>query len=204
MKGRAHRHPHHPPDERESGAEPSAAEGPGEIEPEAEAEVLDAPPAPAAAAPAGAAAAEEAAGLRDRWLRAEAELQNFRRRARRDAEESARAAEERVMREISAALDDLDRALASAAGAPEAWTAGVRLTAQRLREYLAREGVRMLDPIGKPFDPALHEAILEMDAPEGIEPGHVVQVILKGYARGERSLRPARVVVARAPRSAAD
>jgi molecular chaperone GrpE len=142
--------------------------------------------------------------LRDRWLRAEAELQNYRRRARRDADEARRIAEERVMLEIVHALDDLDRAVDSAAqsGAPESWAAGVKLTAQRLREYLGREGVRTLDPVGQPFDPAFHEAILEVDAPAGVQPGQVVQVVLKGYARGDRSLRPARVVVARAPHGA--
>jgi len=164
-------------------------------------EAANAAPGGAPSDPPGAADDESPAVLRDRWLRAEAELQNYRRRARRDAEEARRIAEERVMLEIVHALDDLDRAVDSAeqSGAPDSWAAGVKLTAQRLREYLGREGVRTLDPVGQPFDPAFHEAILEVDAPEGVKPGQVVQVVLKGYARGDRSLRPARVVVARAP-----
>jgi molecular chaperone GrpE len=75
----------------------------------------------------------------------------------------------------------------------------VRLTVQRLREYLARQGVVTLEPLGEPFDPTFHEAMLEIDAPAGRAPGDVVQVVLKGYARGDRALRPARVIVARAP-----
>jgi molecular chaperone GrpE len=195
-------HPNEPSDASQPGPDEAAATA---RDPDAG---EDAPAAqePAGAAPDAAAGEESPAVLRDRWLRAEADLQNYRRRARRDADEGRRIAEERVMLEIVHALDDLDRAAESAAqaGAPESWTAGVTLTSQRLREYLSREGVRTLDPAGQPFDPAFHEAILEVDAPAGVEPGHVVQVVLKGYARGDRSLRPARVVVARVARTTKD
>jgi molecular chaperone GrpE len=148
--------------------------------------------------PAGAG--EDAAVLKDRWLRAEAELQNFRRRAVRDREEVRRSAEEGVMLEIIAALDDLDRALATASpsGSREPWTEGVRMVGSRLVEYLGRQGVVMLDPVGQPFDPVYHEAVLEREAP-GVEPGHVTEVVLRGWRRGMRALRAARVVVARAP-----
>lgn len=155
-------------------------------------------PGAAAAAPAGPEAAESAV-LRDRWLRAEADLQNFRRRAARELEEARRGAEESVMLDIIGALDDLDRALDAARedGAPEAWTEGVRLVASRLQEDLARRGVVPLDPEGQPFDPAYHEAILELESDQ-MEPGQVVKSVLRGWRRGERALRPARVVVARA------
>jgi len=188
---------------RSSGQRPHPAEDPVAPDPAAREGGEEASSAAAPGGGPGAAPAptESAAELRDRWLRAEADLQNYRRRARLDAEEARRTGEERVMREIITALDDLDRALESAGGAPEAWLEGVRLVGQRLRESLARDGVRVIDPIGQLFDPALHEAILEMDAPQGTPPGTVVQVVLKGYARGDRALRPARVVVARAPRT---
>jgi molecular chaperone GrpE len=160
-----------------------------------------APPAEAQAAPAApaeASAAEEAAAMRDRWLRAEAELQNYRRRAQRDLEEARRSAEEAVLIEVIGALDDLERALeaAGAAGADAAWSDGVRLVAQRLRELLARHGVVPVDPVGEAFDPAFHEALLEVPAGEGVAPGQVVQVALRGSRRGQRALRAARVVVA--------
>jgi molecular chaperone GrpE len=105
------------------------------------------------------------------------------------------------MLEMITVIDDLERALTAAreAGAPETWVAGVELTVQRLREYLARQGVTALEPLGQKFDPAFHEAMLEIDAPAGRAPGEVVQVVLRGYARGDRPLRPARVVVARVP-----
>ena len=160
-----------------------------------------------AAAPAGAPAARPGgaalttAELQDRWLRAEADLRNFRRRATLEREEAWRSAEDGVLLEMIHMLDDLDRALDAAreAGAPESWTSGVRLTADRVRERLARFGVVTLDPVGKPFDPRFHEALLEVEAPEGIAPGSVAQVVHRGYARGDRALRAARVGVARAP-----
>jgi molecular chaperone GrpE len=160
------------------------------------------PPADSASAAGSAAGAggDEAALLRDRWLRAEAELQNYRRRAIREQEQARRGAEECVMLEVIGALDDLDRALVAAgdAGAPESWVAGVRLVTGRLNEYLARQGVLPLDPAGERFDPAFHEAVLEMETPDA-EPGHVARVVLKGWRRGARALRAARVVVAKAP-----
>jgi molecular chaperone GrpE len=142
---------------------------------------------------------------KDRWLRAEAELQNFRRRAGRQWEEARRGAEEAVLLEMVAALDDLERALEAARGigAVQEWVKGVALVAQRLRGYLARQGVGIVDPLGQPFDPAFHEALLETDAPPGTLPGAVVQVVQKGYRRGDRALRAARVVVARAPTGSA-
>lgn len=164
---------------------------------------------PAAAAAAAAAGvgdeAGEAAGagptpaeLHDRWLRAEAELQNFRRRAARDREETRRNAEDAMLREWIGVLDDLERALAAAPdGVAESWLAGLRLVAQRMLDLLARHGVRALDPGGQPFDPVFHEALAEVETPPEVAPGTVVQVVQKGYARGDRALRAARVLVAR-------
>ena len=125
----------------------------GEAAPPAEA-------APSAAPEAGAPAID----YRDRWLRTEADLQNYRRRAQR---------------------------------ALESWVQGVGLVAGRMGEALARRGVSVIEALGEPFDPAYHEAMLEVPAPPGAAPGSVVEVVLKGYRRGDRVLRPARVVVAR-------
>lgn len=144
---------------------------------------------------------------KDRWLRAEAEIQNTRRRAIREREEVVRASEERILLDMVEVLDDLERALAalepgaqdaSGEGSRAAWAQGVALTAQRLRDALARHGVSVIPTLGEPFDPALHEALLEVPAPEGVRPGAVAQEVQKGYRRGGRALRAARVVVARA------
>lgn len=164
------------------------------------------PPSAAEAFAAATAAGEELAAAeavdyKDRWLRTEADLQNFRRRAARDREESVGRAQESVLLDAIGVLDDLERALAalSPEQAAEPWAQGVVLTAQRLRDMLGRWNVRETEAVGRPFDPAVHEALLEVDAPEGVAPGAVAQVILKGYRRGERALRAARVVVAKSP-----
>lgn len=159
-------------------------------------------PAEGAPAEPGAAAppAEPAIDYKDRWLRAEAEMQNVRRRAAREREESVARAQENVLLDMLGVLDDLERALAAIAGdaASATWAQGVALTAQRMRDTLARWDVVEIEALGRPFDPTVHEAILEIDAPEGVAPGAVAQVVMKGYRRGERALRAARVVVARA------
>lgn len=155
----------------------------------------------AAGSMAAAPDADAAAEFKDRWLRAEADLQNFRRRSHKEREEARRTSEESVLLEMIVALDDLERALqtARAAGADEAWLQGVDLVAARMRDSLARRGVEVVDPKGEPFDPGFHEALMEVDAPEGAKAGDVVQVILKGYRREGRPLRAARVAVGRAP-----
>ena len=186
---------HEDPDPASPGT-PAASDFPVEADPGGVPRVETGDPAPASA---GAPGSASEADFKDRWLRAEAEFQNYRKRAQRELEEARRTAEERVMLEMIGAIDDLERALASAreAQAPESWIQGVELVANRMNEYLARQGVTALAPVGEPFDPEFHEALLEVEAPPGVAPGSVVSVVLKGYRRGNRVLRAARVVVAR-------
>lgn len=150
--------------------------------------------------PAASDARPEAVDYKDRWLRTEADLQNVRRRAAREREEAVQRAEDSVLLDVIGLLDDLERALAvlTAEQAAEAWAQGVALTAQRMRDMLARNGVTPIAAVGQPFDPLVHEALLEIPAPEGVAPGSVAQEVAKGYRRGERALRASRVVVARA------
>jgi len=137
---------------------------------------------------------------KDRWLRAEAEIQNVRRRLAREREEAVRGSEERVLLDVIGLLDDLERAVAALTPeqAGEAWAQGVALTAQRMRDTLARHGVLPITAVGQPFDPSLHEALLEIPAAEGVAPGHVAQEVQRGYRRDHRALRASRVVVVRA------
>jgi len=182
------------PDEREASDAAPGDERPVDVGPatDADADDVEAPPSAPAAAEVD---------YRDRWLRAEAEIQNVRRRAQRDLDEQTRAVEERMLLEVIDVLDDLDRALASAekAGDTGSWIQGVRLVSDRLLSSLARSGATPIEPIGAPFDPHLHEAMLEVEAPEGMSAGDVVHVIRRGWKRSGRTLRPARVAVARAP-----
>jgi molecular chaperone GrpE len=177
----------------------AAGEGPGG---EPNAAPPGAPDTAAGPIPADAGAEErtDSTDYKDKWLRSEAEMQNFRRRSLREREDAVVRAQDHVLLDVITVLDDLDRALASLTPehAAEAWVQGVTLTAQRMRDTLARWDVFEVEAVGRPFDPAVHEAMLEIEPPAGIAPGHVAQVIQKGFRRGSRTLRAARVVVARA------
>jgi molecular chaperone GrpE len=183
-------------DEQERAANPADASEPASTDPPAG---LPDGPGPDFGTPEPARVDE--ADYKDRWLRAEAELQNYRRRVQREQEQMRRNAEDVVLRDVVTVLDDLERALSALTpeDAKAPWVQGITLVAQRMRDTLARHGVEGIDPLGQVFDPMTQEAILEVDAPEGATPGTVVQVIHKGYRRQDRTLRPARVIVAREP-----
>jgi molecular chaperone GrpE len=142
-----------------------------------------------------AALEADVARLEDARLRAEADLQNLRRRAAREHEEAERRGEDRVLHALFAVLDDLERAR-DAAGADDAVKAGIDLVIQRAREELVRLGVTPIHPHGEPFDPHAHDALLSAESDEHAA-GHVSHVISPGYRResGGRVVRPAKVQV---------
>ena len=146
--------------------------------------------------------ADEIAALKDRLLRAVAETENLRKRAAREREEAARYAISGFARDVLVVAEDMARALGdlpeSVRGAPgaKAPVEGLELTRRNLDAALERHGIARIDPAGEPFDPNLHEAMFEVDAP-GAAPGSVVQVVEAGYRIHDRLLRPARVGVAR-------
>jgi molecular chaperone GrpE len=160
----------------------------------------DAPPA--AAASAGSeleARLAEAEAKRDEYLelaqRAQADFENFRKRAAREQERLVAHAHERLVKELLPVLDDLERALEAAERHEEAQLVdGVRLVERALRNALEKEGLREIETEGA-FDPHIHEALLSQ-AREGAEPGSVVEVVQRGYRMGEKVVRPARVIVA--------
>jgi molecular chaperone GrpE len=144
----------------------------------------------------------ENASLRDRLLRALADAENTRRRAERAAEEARQYAISDFARELLAVADNLQRTIAAAElHTPEtvedaALIEGVRATERALMHTLERFGIRKIEALGAPFDPNLHEAVMEVDDPEH-EPGTVVRVVEDGYTIHDRLLRPARVFVAK-------
>jgi len=127
---------------------------------------------------------------RDRAARAEAELANFRTRVERDRAANREAVIADVIRSLLPAIDDLDRAAAHGdlEGSP------LELVAQKLRLAFERYGLRSVGVVGEPFDPALHEAIVQLPNPDVTE-NTVADVIEGGYALGERLVRPAKVAV---------
>lgn len=136
----------------------------------------------------------------DLYLRSQAELDNFRKRAQRDREDLQRFANEAILREILPVLDNLERAVEHATGDPggEGLLQGVQLTLSQLQKVLEKFGVAPIQSLGEPFDPARHEAIGQVESRQH-PPNTVAQQLQKGYLLNDRLLRPAMVMIARAP-----
>jgi molecular chaperone GrpE len=136
---------------------------------------------------------------RDQLLRAAAELENIRKRATRDVEQAHRYALEKIAQELLPVRDSLELAAASASTADAATlAAGQEATLKLLVRAFEKFSILGIEPTGEPFDPQRHEAMAMQDAPAA-EPDSVLQVVQKGYELNGRLLRPARVIVARAP-----
>ena len=146
------------------------------------------------------AAAEQAlAAARDAQLRALAELDNVRKRAQRDIENAQRFALERFAGELLSVRDSLELAVQSAGTADAPSLAqGLQATLQLLAQAFERFSIVRLDPQGESFDPTVHEAVLVQES-AAAPPDTVLQVLQSGYQLNGRLLRPARVIVARAP-----
>jgi molecular chaperone GrpE len=165
-------------------------------EPEPAAEQQDAAPVEASGPEQEA---PEEPDYKDKWLRAVAELDNVRKRARRDVGAAESRGIFKLAREMLPALDNFERALAAAEAQPENrdhhLTDGIRLVLSELLGALARVGIEPDSPKGERFDPHRHEAVAQQPV-DGAEPGTIVEVYSAGYTYGDDVLRPAKVVVA--------
>lgn len=130
----------------------------------------------------------------DIQLRAQAEIQNIRRRAEQDVEKAHKFALEKFAKELLNVVDNLERGLDALANADEALRVGVEMTHKELVSTLARFGVEVVGVVGEAFNPELHQAI-SMQPTEGIAPNHLSQVLQKGYTLHGRVIRPAMVMV---------
>lgn len=146
----------------------------------------------------------EVGELKEKHLRALAEIENTRRRAERDRHDASQYAVTRFARDMLAVSDNLQRALAhlpaeARAAAPAALKAvveGVEATERQLAAILEQHGVKRIDTQDAKFDPHLHQAIAEVPA-DGKPAGSIVDVVQTGYVISDRLLRPAMVTVAR-------
>lgn len=139
--------------------------------------------------------------LSDRTLRAQADAQNIKRRAEQEMEKARKYALERFAGELLPVVDNLERSLEAASGDDEAIkpiAEGVELTLKSFQDVLKKFQVEPVDPVGEPFDPQRHQAMSLIDNPDA-EPNTVLAVMQKGYTLNERLLRPAMVVVSKAP-----
>ena len=138
----------------------------------------------------------------DRLLRTTADLENFKKRAAREKDDTRRFANENLLQKLIPVLDNFDMALAatqnSQAGNVQSLQAGINMIHQQLKSALADSGLEEIDATGKTFDPNLHEAVSQQETTD-VPEGQVVQQMRKGYRLRDRLLRPATVVVAKAP-----
>jgi molecular chaperone GrpE len=138
----------------------------------------------------------------DRLLRISADFENFKKRAAREKQDAIKFANESLMQKLIPVLDSFDMAMAAVpADAPDAaksLRAGVDMIGQQLRNALTDAGLEEINAAGQPFDPNFHEAVSQQES-AGVPEGQVLQQLRKGYKLRDRLLRPATVIVAKAP-----
>lgn len=178
-----------PERDAENGALPENADNP------------ESSPEPAAIDAADAADAEDNAELlamRDALLRTRAEMDNLRKRSERELDKARRFINEGLMKDLVPVLDTLDQALENTPEDAESQRQGLVLLKKQLLHSLERHGLAVVDPQGEAFSPDWHEAMSLQPSAEH-EPDTVMMVLQRGYTLNGRLLRPARVIVARAP-----
>jgi molecular chaperone GrpE len=149
-----------------------------------------------------AAARTEGLKFKEQWMRTAADFDNFRKRSRREVEDARRGGKEDILKELLPVFDNLDRAMQSAQRATDvkAVADGLSMVAKQFEHTLNRVGIEKVKTVGLPFDPAVHEAIQQVETDEH-PPGTVVAEVQPGYLQGEKLVRAAMVVVAK-PKSA--
>jgi molecular chaperone GrpE len=140
----------------------------------------------------------------DRYLRAAADLENLRKRQKREVDDAKLETKGRVLKEMLPVVDNLERAIehATSQAGSNPIVEGVQLVLRQFTTAFERLDVTPIDAGGQPFDPNLHEAISQQESDQA--PGTVVQVLQRGYKSGDRLLRPALVVVAKAKPASAE
>ncbi|MDR1275738.1 MAG: nucleotide exchange factor GrpE [Candidatus Accumulibacter sp.] len=172
---------------------PSAPEAPGQEKSAAAGESAAGAPSLEERLEAAERALEEA---RDTWLRAQAELENTRRRAREDVAKAAKFAVERFAGDLLPVKDSLEAALTVEAPTVESLKSGAELTLKQLAAAFEKSALKEINPLGEAFNPHFHQAISAIESES--EPNTVVSVLQKGYLLADRVVRPALVVVAKA------
>lgn len=144
----------------------------------------------------------ELADAKDKLLRARAETENIRKRGILDVEAAHKYSVEKIARELVQVVDSLEKGLEAAEGSDAqhiaAMKEGMELTHKLLMSTLEKFYIKQIDPSGQPFDPKLHEALTTQPTTE-VDPNKILTVVQKGFVIHDRVLRPARVIVAKAP-----
>jgi molecular chaperone GrpE len=134
----------------------------------------------------------------DLYLRSQAEMENMKKRNKKDKEDWLKFAGETLIKEMLPVLDNLEKALSHSnnENTVHALKEGIHLTLKGLKDSLSKSGLEEVKALGEPFDPCFHEAVSEMDDPKA-KPGIVITELQKGYVLNSRLIRPAMVVVNR-------
>lgn len=141
---------------------------------------------------------DEVSELQDRILRLTAELENFRKRARREFDDAQRYREIDVLRDLLPVLDNISRAIEASEKTEDIQSLrdGFRMTAQQIEKLLGSHGCTAIESDGAAFDPTVHDAIQQMAVP-GKAAGTVVATVSRGFKLHDRVVRPAQVIVAK-------
>lgn len=163
-----------------------------------EAKPASAPAAPAPPVDPVAEAKAEAAKMKDQWMRTAADFDNFRKRSRRELEDSRKAGKEDLLKEFLPVFDNLERAIQSAQRATDikGVAEGLSMVLRQYLDTLARGGITKVPAVGAEFDPTHHEAIQQVETDDQA-PGTIVAEVQPGYMQGDRLIRAAMVVVAK-------
>jgi molecular chaperone GrpE len=145
------------------------------------------------------AAQAEQAKLKDQLLRTLADFDNFRKRTRRELGDAERRGREDVLKELLPVFDNLERAAqhAETASDVKALADGLAMVLRHFTDTLCKLGIVRIDSVGQPFDPAVHEAVQHLETSD-FAPGVIAAEVQAGYKTGEKLIRPALVVVAKA------
>jgi molecular chaperone GrpE len=149
---------------------------------------------------------EEIAALKDKWLRAVADHENYKKRVKRDIDDAVNRKTQGLLTSFLPTVDNLERALEIAepvatqvprelAGNLEQVVKGLRMVRDEFLGGLKKQGIEPVPAVGVPFDPAIHDALQQIDSPDHA-PGVVIREFEKGYKLGDRLMRPARVIIA--------
>ncbi|RKY70500.1 MAG: nucleotide exchange factor GrpE [Candidatus Latescibacterota bacterium] len=190
--------------EKKEAAEEIEVEVKPEVEPEVEPEAQDKQAEEEAEEKTGEEqtplekAQAEAAQYYDRWMRLAAEFDNYKRRSARQFAELVQSANERLVTQLLPVLDNFERALNHEGDDEtlESFRKGVEMIFGQLHDVLKAEGLKSFDSVGKPFDPNIHDAIMQMESEEH-ESGTVMEEVQKGYTLGDKVLRHTKVVVSK-------
>jgi len=134
--------------------------------------------------------------LMNRYLRVQADFDNFRKRSRLEKEETIKLANAKLITDLLTVIDNLERALMVNGDDAnfQALKQGVEMVYRELKQSLEKAGLKEMDAIGKPFDPNYHQAVMQEEK-EGIEPNIVLEELMKGYLLNDKVIRPAMVKV---------